>query len=500
MRRITLKNNNNIKNGNSTRIVILGGGFGGVYCAKRLESLLAKRKIHAQIILISKQNFFVFTPMLPQVVSGMIESNHVVVPIRQILKKTMFYEADVISIDEKNSQVILRVNNDNGVDDNASSLTSISSSDLTLEYDHLVISLGSDTNFMNLHNGPISSSVFALKNLKDALMLRNHIIDMLERADIERDFDKRRQMLNFVIVGGGLSGVETAAELNSFFRKVIKYYPNLKEAAHFARNKEQKKNQLLARVTLIQSRDYILPELNSELSAYTLKKMKDDGISIILNTKVVDVAKGIVSMVDKDNGKQSTISSNTVIWTAGISPNPVTLSIPRVEGMESSGRLPVDKFLRVKGWENIWAVGDCAYILHESTGDPVPPTAQYAQREADVAAKNIVSSIIEKNKASSGTAATDVPYRFEYARDAQMALIGSRCAIAKIAGMNLSGFLIWCIWRAVYLKKLPMFKKRLRVLVDWTIDAFFDPDLTHLRGLKELRESRIIEKSIRDSR
>lgn len=434
----------------------MGGGFGGIYCAKKLETLIAKRKIDAEITLVSRQNYFVFTPMLPQVISGMIESNHVVVPIRQALKQTKFYEAGVSSIDVRNKKVNVEVNGGEGP-----------SFYLSLEYDHLVVSLGSDTNFLGISN--IEDSVFTLKNLKDALVLRNHIIDMLERADIEVDPEKLKQMTNFIVVGGGLSGIETAAELNSFFSKAVKYYPNLK--TRFQKNPIS--------ITVIQSRDRILPEINSELASFTLKKLRRDGISVVLDSKVVNVTNGSTKISCKD-GRQSIIPANTVIWTAGISPNPITASIPCEK--PASGRLPVDSFLRVKGYQNVWAVGDCAYIVHEITGEQFPATAQHALREAEIVAENIVSIL--------KTESTTELKTFKYSRNAQMAVIGSKTAIANIAGVNLSGFLIWCLWRAVYLKKLPMFKKRLRVLFDWTMDLFFDPDLTHLRGLKE---DRIIE-------
>jgi len=396
--------------------------------------------------------------MLPQVVSGMIESNHVVVPIRQILKNTTFYEADITSIDATKRLVHLVVEN-NSCEDVENVQT-----DLVLEYDHLVVSLGSDTHLLGIPDIP--DMVFTFKNLKDALLLRNHIIDMLEKADIESNPEKRRQMLNFVIVGGGLSGVETAAELNSFLHKVIKYYPNLKSQV----------SEMPAYVTLIQSRDHLLPELDSKLADYTLKKMHDNGISIILNSRVIDIEEGYVKTIDKE-GKQSNISTNTVIWTTGISPNPVIASIPCEKIM--SGRLMVDDFLHVKGCENIWAVGDCAYLLDKTIGKPYPATAQHALREAELTAENIANSLefIELRK-------------FKYNRDAQMALISSRSAIANIAGMNLSGLLVWCLWRIVYLNKLPMFKKRLRVTLDWMMDIFFDPDLTHLRGLRESRATK----------
>lgn len=450
-----------------------------MYCAKQLERLMARHNLDLQITLVSRQNFFVFTPMLPQIISGMIESNHVVVPIRQILKSTRFYEADVQSIDAANRKVLLRTGDSsgnggatittNGFGGGQGSRYDSATPDLiALEYDHLVVCLGSDTNFMCMPE--IEDHVFVLKTLKDALVLRNHIIDMLERADIEVDDARRRQMLNFVIVGGGLSGIETAAELNQFLRDVIKYYPNLKTTEF---------SGVIPKIIVVQSRDRILPEVNSKLAEYTLKKLKQDGISVILNSRVTDVAKDCVAILDKNenNNSKSTIPTETVLWTAGISPNSVIASIPCEK--PSSGRLPVDSHLRVQGHQNIWAIGDCAYILDEKNGEQFPPTAQYAIREAELVAKNMVASLTQERHFRLR--------KFAYSGKAQMAIIGKRAAIANVGGINISGFVAWCIWRAVYLAKVPMLKKRLRIMFDWTIDLFFDSDLTHIRGFKDVQ-------------
>ncbi|HVX01609.1 MAG TPA: NAD(P)/FAD-dependent oxidoreductase, partial [Nitrososphaera sp.] len=449
------------------RILILGGGFGGVYCAKRLERLMARHNLDFQITLVSRQNFFVFTPMLPQVISGMIESNHVVVPIRQILKNTRFYEAEVQSIDAVNKKVLIRTgSNIDDADPNTAIANGFEAGQgrspygstmpdlIALEYDHLVICLGSDTNFMCMPE--IEDNVFVLKNLKDALVLRNHIIDMLERADIESDGDRRRQMLNFVIVGGGLSGIETAAELNQFLHDVIKYYPSL--MAEFSGT--------IPKIIVVQSRDRILPEVNSRLAEYASRKLRQEGISIILNSRVTDVAKDHVVILDKKENIKSTIPTETVLWTAGISPNSIIASIPCDK--PSSGRLPVDSHLRVQGHQNIWAIGDCAYILDEKNGEQFPPTAQYAIREAELVANNLVASLTHEQHFRLR--------KFAYSRKAQMAIIGKRAAIANVGGINISGLVAWCIWRVVYLAKLPMLKKRLRIMFDWTIDLFFDSD------------------------
>jgi NADH dehydrogenase len=450
--------------GNRKRILILGGGFAGVYCARKLEKLVRQKKIDAQISLVSRDNYMVFTPMLPQVVSGMIETNHVVVPIRQILKHTEFYEATVESIDVRAKKIGLSLESDEQAN-------RVSPEDRVIErqtllYDQLVISLGADTNFMHMPH--LEDVVFTLKNLKDAVILRNHVIDMLERADIEPDVEKRRLLLNFVIVGGGLSGVETAGELNSFLREAAKYYPRI-----FERSNQDSPIS----VTVVQSRERILPELAPALAVFTLRQLREEGVIVKLNCKVVDATKTSVTLLEKD-GQEHVIPAKTVIWTAGISPNPVIGDVP-VE-KPSSGRLPVDKHLRVNGFDDVWAIGDSAYIIEDASGNPYPATAQHAVREARIVANNIVNTL-----------ALNKLEEFDYCMNAQMASIGRRSAIVRIAGINIRGFLAWWLWRMIYLQKLPMLKKRLRVIFDWTIDIFFDRDLTHIRGFKE---SKVVRK------
>lgn len=416
------------------RVLVLGGGFAGVYCAKKLEKL-APRGV--EVSLVSRENFFVFTPMLPQVVSGAIESNHIVVPIRQIFKKTRFYEAAVESIDVHNKRVVLDLPD---------------GEKMVAEYDQLVVSLGSDTNFARLPG--VEASVFALKSLKDALILRNHMIDMLERADIEPDLEKRSSMLTFVIVGGGLSGSETAGELCSFFKEAAKYYPNTRQAIS---------------LVLVHSRDRLLPELDPDLADFTLGELLRGGVTVHLNSKVTGATAESVQI--RSAGKEFSIPARTVIWTTGVSPSPTISEIPC--GKPESGRLPVDGFMRVQDHDDIWAIGDCAHVA----GGRYPPTAQHAIKEAEVAAENIA-------RAREGRPLKEL----DYAGDSQMAIIGERKAIARISGVKIQGLAAWWLWRAVYLQKIPMLKKRLRVMFDWTIDVFFDRDLTHIRGFKDDRK------------
>lgn len=447
------------------RILILGGGFGGVYCAKFLEKMGEEQHIPIEISLVNKENFFVFTPMLPQVVSGMIETNHLVVPIRQILTKTRFYETTVESIDYKNKRATLRSNIEN--DDSGSS-------QLAIDYDQLVVALGSETNFMDMPQ--LKDAVFVLKNLRDAIVLRNHVIEMLERADIEQDVEKRKQFLTFVAVGGGLSGAETAGELNGFLHEAVKYYPNIRKGI-----KEAPIN-----VIIVQSRDRILPELDTKLAEFTQHHLRKKGVSIILNSRTYNITKDFVE-ISSDGGKtKSVIPTKTVIWTVGISQNPLLAQIPCEK--HASGRLTTDEFLRAKGADNVWTVGDCAHIVDRRSGNPYPATAQHAIREAKTLASNIVRSLVNSKEL----------HAFEYKTNAQMAVIGNRSAIARFMGINLYGFTAWFLWRSIYVQKLPRMEKRLRVLLDWTVRLFFDGDITHIRTLRERRQTQVSEIMNRD--
>ncbi|MEW5841538.1 NAD(P)/FAD-dependent oxidoreductase [Nitrososphaera sp.] len=431
------------------RVLILGGGFAGVYCARKLEKLAARSAGAAmEVSLVSRENFIVFTPMLPQVVSGAIESNHVVVPIRQVLKRTKFYEADVESIDAWNRRAIL------GLPDGGK---------VVAEYDQLVVALGSDAASLARTPSGVEQGtppVFALKSLKDALVLRNHVIDMLERADIEPDPAKKRQMLTFVVVGGGLSGSETAGELCSFFREAAKYYPNIRDGGGTGHG---------ISLVLVHSRDRLLPELDSDLAEFTRRELEKGGVVVHLNSRVTGAAAAGHVRIKAEDGPEFSMPAGTVVWTTGVSPSPTVADI-FCHSRPESGRLPVDGNLRVEGYSDVWAIGDCAHVADGRC----PPTAQHAIREAELAAENIA-------RAAAGRPLKE----FSYAAKGQMAVIGDRKAIARISGVKIHGFAAWLLWRAVYLHKLPMLKKRLRVTFDWTINVFFDRDLTHIRGFKD---------------
>lgn len=265
-------------------------------------------------------------------------------------------------------------------------------------------------------------------------------------------------MLTFVVVGGGLSGSETAGELCSFFKEAAKYYPHARP---------------ISRV-LVHSRDRLLPELDADLADFTLCELAKEGVSVHLNSKVTGADADSVQI--RSAAGEFSIPTKTVIWTTGVSPSPTVADIPCSK--PESGGLPVDGFMRVEGYDHILAVGDCAYVA----SGRYPPTAQHAIKEAEVAAENIARSREGRPLK-----------KFDHAGDSQMAIIGERKAIARISGLKIQGFAAWWLWRAVYLQKIPMLKKRLRVMFDWTIDLFFDRDLTRIRGFKDDRKIRNLQ-------
>lgn len=413
------------------RIVILGGGFAGVYTAKHLEQALGRRD-DFEIVLINKENYFVFQPMLAEVVSGSIGILDTVSPIRRLLPKTDLHVRDVEAIDTA-AQTI-------------TTTTGFSLQPNVLHYDHLVLALGNVTDFRGLRGLPEHAIPF--KNLSDALYIRNHVIHALEEAAIEhRNAELRKQLLTFVVAGGGFSGVEVVAELNDFVRSVIKNYPQIDPAD--------------VRVILLHALDRILPELDESLARYAEKLLAKRGVEVMLKTKL-DAATGIEAILD--NGMR--IPTKTLISTVPSSPNPLidALSLPK-----QRGRLEVDSSLLVSSTTNIWAAGDCALVPLPDGGFS-PPTAQFAIRQAKTIAHNIVTAIRGGKRKS-----------FEFKELGKLGALGHRSAVAQVFGVNVSGFLAWFLWRTIYLMKLPGWGRRMKVAASWTFDLFLPPELVQLK-------------------
>jgi NADH dehydrogenase len=295
-----------------------------------------------------------------------------------------------------------------------------------------------------------------MKSLGDAMRLRNHLIAHLEEADSDCCKEKE-PLLTFVVAGGGFAGVETVAGINDFVRGSLRSYPQISEE--------------MVRVVLIHSGSVILPELEQSLGAYAQTKLGERKVEIRLNTKIKGYAGGAVRLAD-----DTTIPTNTLVWTAGTSPNPLLESIPCVK---ERGRLLVSEFLELQNWPGVWALGDCSAIPDRSTGKFHPPTAQHALRQGKVAAHNIIATIRGTEKK-----------RFDFSTIAQLATIGRRTGVANILGVNFSGFIAWWLWRTIYLSKLPRFEKKLRVAFDWTLDLFFSKDIVQFLAIRAPMVSR----------
>ena len=436
---------------NKKKIVILGGGFAGVECARQLESEFGDDP-EIELVMISEDNFLLFTPMLPQVASGMIETRHIVLPIRTICKKTKFYEGRVKNIDPYGKLVTLW-----GTGDKRS---------ISIHYDFLVVALGSETNFFGMAD--VEKNAYTMKTLNDAVMLRNRVIDMLEQAENETNPILRKSFLNFVVVGGGFAGIETAGELIDLLLDARKYYRTI--------HKEDLK------VIVLEAMGEILPGFNKKLADFAKDKLIERGIDIRLKKAVTsfngnEVTTKSLDETPKDSIDQSEIESiitKTLIWTAGVTPvNTIKRSMFKTE----KGKLIVNDFLEVSEFPGVFAIGDCALFVDPKTNRPFPPTAQIAEAQAKMAAKNLISLIKNSEKE-----------KFVYHSKGQMAIIGKRSGIATFLGMNISGFLAWLIWRNVYLSKIPTFDKKMRVFLDWVIDLFFDRDISRLKLMKREAE------------
>lgn len=420
------------------KIMILGGGYSGVQILRRLQKYF-EDNVQVDISIISQDNFFLHTPMLPEMATGMIEPRHIATPIRTFCKRARFYQARVDLISPDKSTVTITRTYDNKKKD--------------LNYDYLVLAVGNKTSYFGNQN--IEKNTFTIKTLGDAIGIRNQLITMLENADQEEDPTIQSKFMTFVVVGGGFSGVETAGEINDFVRE---------SAEKFYRNIDQTKIHII----LISAKGTILPEIG-DLGKYAFDSLKKNGVEILVNSKIVDVTQEYAKL---DNNIM--IPTMTVIWAAGNEIDPIIANIQTEH--DKSGRIMVDGNLRLANHRNIFAVGDCASINDIKTGKPYPSTAQHALREARLVADNIVAEINDKPESLKS---------FVYSSKGSMAKIGKRNGVALMFGHSFQGFLAWVIWRQYYLATLPVVEKRIRVAFDWTIDLFFAKDITRFNNIRE---------------
>ena len=411
------------------RVVIVGGGFGGVQCARTLRRRLSAGT--CEIVLFNRENHMVFHPLLPEVAGASLNPDAVAAPLRQMLTGVKCRTETVRSID-----FLKRVIEFEAHDGSAGSLP----------YDHVVIACGKSASLGAVPG--MSDHAFALKGVGDAMALRSHVIQQLENAEVASDESQRRWYLSFLVIGAGFSGVEVAGEINDLVRHSSRFYPNISPDE--------------ISVTLVHSRDHILPELGPDLRVFAQKKMQQAGITMMLNERVTAAtSEGVVL----NDGRR--LRGATVVSTVGTA---VPLLVERMAAPKDHGSLLTESDMRLKGSDSAWAIGDCARIVNAHDQSICPPTGQFAERQGRQAAENIV-------RALNGRPTTP----FTYKPLGVFCAIGGRNAVAEILGRRVSGFTAWVLWRTIYLLKLPSWSRRVKVGADWTWDLLFARDLVNLK-------------------
>jgi NADH dehydrogenase len=421
-----------------TKIVIAGGGFAGLYAAKYLDKRLARRS-DIEVTLIGRENFILFTPMLHEVAAGDLSPGDIVNPLRRILRHVNVVQADIQAIDLTTKKIRC--------------LAGVRDMELEFEFDHLLLTIGSETNFFDLEG--VRDWAVTMKSLSDAALLRNRMVALLEEASLEKDAARRRELLTFVTAGGGFAGVETIGAVNDFVRETLKFYPSLREEE--------------IRVVVVHPGKFLLPELGEELGRYAEQKLAERKVEIIKGSRVAGYDGSVVKLTDG-----TSIPATTLIWTAGVK---ASVAIESLGCKKERGRVLVDEYLAVPGVSGLWAAGDCAAVPDGyETGNFFPPTAQHGLREAITAAKNIEAAI-------DGRALKP----FTFTTLGQLATIGRRTGVAMVFGFKFSGLIAWGMWRSIYLMKLPRLTKKLRVMMDWTLDLLFGREIEQTITLRDVQ-------------
>ena len=420
-------------------ILILGGGFAGIAVARRLERRL--RPAEARLALVSRDNFALFTPMLPEVSSGGLELRHIVTPVRAQLRRTTFVLGEIGAIDLDNRFVEAR--------------HPLTGAMTRLPYDHLVLALGSVSSTFGIPG--VMEYTLPLKTLEDAEALRNRIIANLEQAVVTPEGAERDRLLTFAFVGGGYTGCETVGELVDFFHSVLRYYPTLRLGD--------------VRMVLIEAGNALLPDLPAAMGRYTTRNLIRRKVELILGDGVTRVDEHGITL---QSGRA--IETSTVVWSAGVRPSPVLRDLPHVEHARNGG-IFVRRDMSALGAPGVWALGDCAWIPAQENAQPsdkdawYPATAQHAIREGPALADNIVATL---------RAEPTRPFAFKSL--GTMASLGGRRGVAALpGGVVLTGFAAWFLWRTYYLARLPGADRRLRVAFDWTLDLIFPRDIAEMR-------------------
>ncbi len=408
------------------RIVILGGGFGGAYAAKTLGRKM--RRGEAEVLVIDRHNYFVFFPLLVEAGTGALAPNHAVVSIRSFLgKQSEFLMASVVGVDTARQIVRVRVDEEDA--------------DREIPYDHLLVALGSVTKFPPIPG--LKDHAFEVKSIVQAIGLRDRAVSLLERANSSGDEAYCRRLLNWVVVGGSYTGVEVAGEFHEYMREMARRYPKLQPE--------------WVTVTVVDHNPMVLKSLDEKLGKWAGEHMERRGIRLAMNDGVASVTDDAVTLT---SGK--VIPCSTVIWAAGIAPNPFVKNcgLPLNQG----GWIECESDGRVKGMTNVWAVGDIA-ANPAPDGKAFPATAQHGLREGRLAARNILRSL--RSQPTKPMKIKDLGV---------LASFGRFDAVASVMGIRVAGVLAWFMWRSIYLMKMPGWSRSFRIALDWTADLLFDRD------------------------
>jgi len=399
---------------------VVGGGFAGAYVARELGNRGAT--------VVSKENFMLYTPLLPEAASGTLEPRHCVVPLREMCPHAELILGSVTALDLDARTAA--VETDEGPQ--------------TVGWRELVLALGAVPRTLPIPG--LFEHALSFKSLADAIHLRNHVLHQLEAADAALDEEERSRRLTFVFVGAGYAGVEALAELSDLTEDALRYYPRLRATPR--------------RWVLVDAAPRILPDIPPPLGEYAAAELHKRGIDLHVETTLESV-----SAEEAVLGDGARIPTQTVVWTAGVAPNPVLRewSLP----LDEKGRVEVDELLRVRGHEHVWALGDCALVPNKRSDRPDPPTCQHALRQARRLAKNL----------------TGPPEPYGYRMLGQVATLGRHKGIAEVLGLNLHGFLGWWVTRSYHLYQLPLLQRKVRVVVDWTVALFFRRDIAELGQL-----------------
>ena len=412
-------------------MVILGGGYGGIYTALQLQKAARRGQIH--LSLVSQENYFLAHPMLAEVVSGSIEPPHIVNPIRRMLPHVHFHQARIQAVEvESRTLVINRLGGSSSYD--------------RIPFDQLVIAVGSRTDLSRLPG--MAEHAFPFKTLGDAFFLRNQLISVLEEAEVETDPQEKQELLTFVVAGGGYTGVEVASEINSFTREAAKSYRQIDPSE--------------IKVILLHRGSRILPVLSDKLAEFSQRVMQRRGVEVRLHTSIMGATAQSAIL-----GNGETIATRTLVVALGSAPNQLLDVLPGIRGPR--GRLVVDNTLSVPDCPGIWAVGDCAAVPDVHTGGTCPPTAQYAIRQAKHVARNILATVNGKSLRP-----------FSHRNLGVFVPLGRFSGAVEVLGVKVSGFLAWWLYRSYYLYQLPRLERKVRVVTDWTLEMFFHRDIVQM--------------------